>query len=342
MLVPRASVHTLGGTQGILASLPPAATGWAVDCATRASRGDGGHAYVPSCTAPPHSARRPRPRSPPPHDDGTPPSMVTMPRSLTDADRARVQGLDSPVFSLALAELAGVRGSRGRRADLRAVGRGLRARCGEEPTPAELAVAVARADRSVVVTHATAAALWGIWLPSASPQEAHVTRLRRPDGPRGEAALPVAHPLAALTGLRAVVEGRANLRGKRRLLAALEHTRSGSDSPMESRLRLRLVAAGVPEPELNVRVPLGPDRRTGATRWTGPRDLVWREARVVVEYEGAHHFEDADQYRRDMRRDEELRALGWVVLRVDRDVWTPQGWEVFLGRLGAALARWSC
>ncbi|MGC5049199.1 DUF559 domain-containing protein [Micrococcus porci] len=328
-----------------------------------------------------------------------------MPRSLTDADRARVQGLDSPVFPLALAELAGVRGSRGRRADLRAVGRGLRARRGEEPTPAELAVAVARADRSVVVTHATAAALWGIWLPSASPQEAHVTRLRgrqrplragvvghrmtlaaehvlemgagraawsvtspawtwtdlaagglgveeltiagdsllrRPDGPRGEAALPVAHPLADLTGLRAVVEGRANLRGKRRLLAALEHTRSGSDSPMESRLRLRLVAAGVPEPELNVRVPLGPDRRTGATRWTGPRDLVWREARVVVEYEGAHHFEDADQYRRDMRRDEELRALGWVVLRVDRDVWTPQGWEVFLGRLGAALTRWSC
>jgi very-short-patch-repair endonuclease len=47
----------------------------------------------------------------------------------------------------------------------------------------------------------------------------------------------------------------------------------------------------------------------------GRVDLAWPEQRLIVEYEGAHHF-DGLQILRDDRRYERLIAAGWRVIRL--------------------------
>jgi hypothetical protein len=74
-----------------------------------------------------------------------------------------------------------------------------------------------------------------------------------------------------------------------------------------------LVLAGLPEPELNVRIY---DR---AGWFLGEGDLVHRSARLVLEYEGDHHRTDQAQWRKDLLRRERFEDAGWSVLRVTGD-----------------------
>jgi hypothetical protein len=99
-------------------------------------------------------------------------------------------------------------------------------------------------------------------------------------------------------------------RGRRRALSALGLVRAGSRSPMETRARLAFVRGGLPEPELN-----GPIV-DGAGEWVATADFVWREQRVLVEYEGDHHRSDRRQWQSDVTRTRVLEALGWRVIRI--------------------------
>lgn len=101
--------------------------------------------------------------------------------------------------------------------------------------------------------------------------------------------------------------------GSERLQRAIILLRPGVRSPRESLLRVLLVLAGLPEPEINVRL----YRRDGA--YLGEGDLVYRSARLMLEYEGDHHRTDPEQWRRDIRRRERFEDAGWSVLRVTAD-----------------------
>jgi hypothetical protein len=114
-------------------------------------------------------------------------------------------------------------------------------------------------------------------------------------------------------GGRALLEAairRTRRRGCERLRLALLEARKGSRSPGETRVRLLLCRAGLPEPELNARVV---DHRG---RLLGTADLVWRRYRVVLEYEGAQHGTDPEQFRYDVERYERFTDAGWTVVRV--------------------------
>lgn len=93
-------------------------------------------------------------------------------------------------------------------------------------------------------------------------------------------------------------------------LRAATYVRDGVDSPMETRLRMLLVLAGLPEPTVNV--PVHSDDRTVIRRF----DLAYRRWRVIVEYDGRQHAEDPEQYDRDIHRREELDRTGWRVVVV--------------------------
>lgn len=111
---------------------------------------------------------------------------------------------------------------------------------------------------------------------------------------------------------------------------ALVQARDGVDSPQETRARLILVRAGLPEPETNLRI-LDPD--TGQSYWL---DLAYREARIAIEYDGWWH-ESEMPWRRDRYKDELLRGLGWMVYRITaRDLAAP---KAFVRRVEAALRR---
>jgi Protein of unknown function (DUF559) len=81
------------------------------------------------------------------------------------------------------------------------------------------------------------------------------------------------------------------------------------DSPQETRLRLCLLLAGLPEPEPNIVVRAG----GGAI---GRVDLLFRSLRVVLEYEGDHHRVDRAQWHLDIVRVDALQTAGYTVIRV--------------------------
>lgn len=119
--------------------------------------------------------------------------------------------------------------------------------------------------------------------------------------------------LGTLPDLETAVGRAARRRGVVRARQALPLLRARVDSPMETRLRLLLVTAGLPCPEVNVPV----YDATGGFLGTG--DLVYRDARVVIEYEGDQHRTDRQQWRNDLWRYERFADAGWLVVRVSAD-----------------------
>jgi hypothetical protein len=83
--------------------------------------------------------------------------------------------------------------------------------------------------------------------------------------------------------------------------------RQGAESRPETILRLVMVRAGLPEPELNV------DIFSASGLFLGRGDTLFRDFRVIVEYDGEQHRIDSIQYNKDM-----LRIEGFI-----RDRWTP-------------------
>jgi len=81
-----------------------------------------------------------------------------------------------------------------------------------------------------------------------------------------------------------------------------------AESPMETRLRLLIVLAGLPTP-IPQHVVLD-----AAGRFVARLDLAYPEDRLGIEYEGDHHRQRST-WTADLQRHNRLRLLGWTVLR---------------------------
>jgi hypothetical protein len=96
--------------------------------------------------------------------------------------------------------------------------------------------------------------------------------------------------------------------GARRFAKVVPFVDGRSESRPESLIRVACLRAGLPAPVPQHVVMAGDE-------FLGRVDLAWPEARLIVEYEGAHHFDEL-QIRRDDRRYERLVAAGWRVIRL--------------------------
>jgi len=119
-------------------------------------------------------------------------------------------------------------------------------------------------------------------------------------------------------------------RGAIRAHRALKEVRIGAESRMETLLRLVLVRAGLPEPQLNPGVPIGTD--------TLHPDLLFPQWRVVLEYEGDGHRTDPNAWRRDIWRREAFLEAGYRVVQVHRDDVLKEP-EALLARVARAFAQ---
>ena len=131
-----------------------------------------------------------------------------------------------------------------------------------------------------------------------------------------------------LPELQAMAERGAGRRGVVRVRRAVPPVDPRAQSPPEPGVRRAVRGAGVtPEPQYEVWL---------AGRLLGRVDLALAGARVAVEYEGPHHFEDL-QIVRDDARLAGLVAAGWRVIRLSaadlRDL------DGVVARVRAALAR---
>ena len=96
--------------------------------------------------------------------------------------------------------------------------------------------------------------------------------------------------------------------GNRRVRTVVGLVDPRSESPPESWVRVACALAGLPPP-----VPQFTVMYRGA--FLGRVDLAWPEARLIVEYEGAYHFDDT-QIPLDDARLARLAAAGWRVIRL--------------------------
>jgi hypothetical protein len=103
--------------------------------------------------------------------------------------------------------------------------------------------------------------------------------------------------------------------GVRQLRKVLFVCDGGAESPMESRLRLLLIAGRLPWPVTQYEV-LAPDGS-----FVARLDLAYPEHRLGIEYEGDHH-RSRYTYQQDLRRINALHACGWTVLRSERSTCT--------------------
>jgi hypothetical protein len=125
----------------------------------------------------------------------------------------------------------------------------------------------------------------------------------------GDFLLSGARPLATVADLRAEIEQMGDVR-RGMLRQALVLVRPGVRSPRESKLRLRIVRAGLPEPEINWIL------RDGHGRQVAELDLAYPRWRVAPEYDGRVHAEDAAQFAKDADRWDRIRAHGWDHVRI--------------------------
>lgn len=117
-------------------------------------------------------------------------------------------------------------------------------------------------------------------------------------------------PASTLLALGEVVAGAAGARGVRSAQTALGDIRAGTDSPPETRTRLILVRAGLPEPVVGYTV-IDDDGY-----FVGTPDLAYVAERIAIEYEGEVHRTDLRVFDDDIDRRERFERAGWRVVRV--------------------------
>ncbi len=120
--------------------------------------------------------------------------------------------------------------------------------------------------------------------------------------------------LARADDLREEVRAMGDVRGGI-LMRALREVRFGVRSPRETRLRLLLNSAGLPEPEVAWNI--FDDRGT----FIAECDLAYPRYRVAVEYDGRVHAEDAAQFARDADRWAASGASGGIISGYSRITW---------------------
>ena len=118
-------------------------------------------------------------------------------------------------------------------------------------------------------------------------------------------------PWATVQELRGMLKRHPKMQGIVKARAAVELIRVGADSAPETFLRLALVDAGLPEPELQVRIVAGDPYSPSA-------DLGYRARRIAIQYDGGHHL-TREQQSRDNHRDACFHSAGWQHFKFNAD-----------------------
>jgi hypothetical protein len=117
--------------------------------------------------------------------------------------------------------------------------------------------------------------------------------------------------LVSRESLTRYAELRKGSRGHGRFVKVVELMDPRAESPPESRLRVRIVLAGLPKPVAQFVI-----LRNGV--FLARVDLAFPELMIAIEYDGRWHA-SADQLERDRKRLNKLLGADWVVFHVTAD-----------------------
>jgi hypothetical protein len=138
-----------------------------------------------------------------------------------------------------------------------------------------------------------------------------------------------------VSDIESVAAAHPGVRGLTQLRRTLDLVDGGAESPYESLTRLLFVRAGFPRPE--TQIPVFDDLGV----LVAVIDMGWRDYLVGVDFDGAHHWTNPRQRRRDAERYTRLPELGWTDFRVTSSM-VHHAWRGVLDRVGAALIARGC
>ncbi len=119
-------------------------------------------------------------------------------------------------------------------------------------------------------------------------------------------------PLTSVAEIGHQLSTVGRMRGIRLAREALPLLSDRPESPQESKLRLIILRAGLPEPQINHELV---DTESG--KHVRP-DFRFRRYRLILEYQGDYH-RTKKQWRKDMTRRSRLEAQGWFVMELNAD-----------------------
>ena len=200
--------------------------------------------------------------------------------------------------------------------------------------------AVLACGPQAVLSHRSAAALWGVRPTAGARVEVTAPRRLRPrpnllphfavlpsDQRTTQTGIPVTTPARTLLDLAAVLKSNeldralneaeiqrlsgpnhliAGQRGTTALRALLLDARRSSRSPLEAEFLAFVRAHDLPEPETNTIIE------------GYEADFVWRAQKLIVELDGFATHGTRTAFERDRERDRRLMAGGWKTARVTR------------------------
>jgi hypothetical protein len=119
-------------------------------------------------------------------------------------------------------------------------------------------------------------------------------------------------PISSLAKLHAAVGEASGVPGIKRARDALLEIRPGTDSPMESRMRLTIVRAGLPEPAIRHTVYF-------EGYFVGTPDLAYVRERVALDFDGKLHLTDERVYLDDVERRALFEDADWRYLTITKN-----------------------
>ncbi|MFT8356111.1 MAG: hypothetical protein ABF780_04795 [Bifidobacterium aquikefiri] len=120
--------------------------------------------------------------------------------------------------------------------------------------------------------------------------------------------------------------------GKASARWALERCREGTDSPMESRLRIKLIQHHFPCPQVNYMIQ---HPQTGEI-WLA--DLAYPELKIAIEYQGVRFHTSKESLKRDSRKSSALQGMKWNLIPVtSEDILDQTCWNRFTDTLESVI-----
>ncbi len=180
----------------------------------------------------------------------------------------------------------------------------------------------ARPDRDGVVAHwsrqsfLATVKVGDLLVTSPAQTFVHVaTGLRLPDDVvvLGDAMMRRKSRRTTIAELTDLAERTHKVKGIVQVREQIGRMRPGTDSVMETRTRLLLVAANLPCPVVN-EIVWAPDGD-----YVKRVDMFYPQYRIAIEYDGDQHRTDKAQWRDDIQRRRRLEELGWTVIVVVAD-----------------------
>lgn len=129
----------------------------------------------------------------------------------------------------------------------------------------------------------------------------------------GDAMTRRKNPVTTTDELSSLMRETFKMKGLNLCREAIELIRPGTDSPMETDLRLLMVDARLPGPAVNV--PAVDDKG----QFLALPDLSYPRLKIAIEYDGDHHRTDPATWRRDVERRQLLEDAGWLIITATAD-----------------------